>query len=603
MTSESLDIVEQAGNLSAALVPVQCLLKMYHAKRGKTSLDDVMQLLAGSTVKPPIKAMLKFYDMAVQNCTNEFAIAYLGISPVWEAALEKALELIRSEPSDSKPTTVSVYQLIKAGVSIEEATTLQHNAIDRLFMTAIGQKAPDASSALQIDRLTQLLAAAEQFALHPDLQRLIGNVMLLFSADCSKDLTTAVREASFGTGAIYKALRLTSLGQCIMAKASSNALQATTAKARHHLIAKLASTLSAVEGRNAVAVLKEWQGIYELIGQCSAGVPPAEIPAEVQRGHTMHEAWVKDLVACHEDQACQLLERMSTFASLDRVRMGCNDIAALVEESKELSNIVPKDLYCKFHSCLSHNSAFGKLMVTSRALADPSGVGVDGVTAADGVDLYMQASQLRARHAALLDSCAAPFVEVFMHMGSQIGAAVHSWKIDGAAALLLAVGRRLSDEQTDMLSNLDDRALALCTTQVQPYRALLDAPDMSVEATKLCAPTFPPALIALSFLIPAIPEVAKVNKNWKAWMEFPTLQHIRTSQEGTDVVVMLKDVSQPSAVPLLRIAECLSTTGRFLADRSCRGFDLLDAGLDAPNQFNVWLTLAAVECCLGDVLR
>ena len=58
---------------------------------------------------------------------------------------------------------------------------------------------------------------------------------------------------------------------------------------------------------------------------------------------------------------------------------------------------------------------------------------------------------------------------------------------------------------------------------------------------------------------------------------------------------MLKDVSQPSAVPLLRIAECLSTTGRFLADRSCRGFDLLDAGPDAPNQFNVWLTLAAVE--------
>jgi len=89
MTSESLDIVEQAGNLSAALVPVQCLLKMYHAKRGKTSIEDVMQLLAGSTVKLPTKAMLKFYDMAVQNCTNEFAIAFLGIAPVWEAALEK----------------------------------------------------------------------------------------------------------------------------------------------------------------------------------------------------------------------------------------------------------------------------------------------------------------------------------------------------------------------------------------------------------------------------------------------------------------------------------------------------------------------------------
>ena len=309
----------------------------------------------------------------------------------------------------------------------------------------------------------------------------------------------------------------------------------------------------------------------------------------------MHEAWVQELVACYEDRACQLLERMSTLASLDRVRIACNDIAALVEESRELSTIVPKDLYCKFHSCLCHYNAFGKLMVTSRALADPSAVGLDGVMAADGVDLYVQASHLRTRHTALLDSCAAPFVEVFMHLGSQIGAAVHSWKIDGAAALLLAVGRRLSDEQTDMLSNLDDRALALCTTQVRPYRALLDAPDMFAEATKLCAPTFPPALIALSFLITAIPEVAKVNKNWKAWMEFPTLQHILTSQEGQDVCVMLKDVSQLSAGPLLRIAECLSTTGRFLADRSCRGFDLLDAGPDAPNQFNVWLTLAAVE--------
>ena len=140
------------------------------------------------------------------------------------------------------------------------------------------------STALQIDRLTQLLLAAEQFALHPDLQRLIGNVILLFSADNSKDLTTTVREASLGTGAIYKALRLTSLGQGIMARASSKALHATTEKARHHLIAKLSSALSAVEGKNPIDVMKDWLGLYELIGQCSAGVAPAGIQPEVQQG-------------------------------------------------------------------------------------------------------------------------------------------------------------------------------------------------------------------------------------------------------------------------------------------------------------------------------
>ena len=45
--------------------------------------------------------------------------------------------------------------------------------------------------------------------------------------------------------------------------------------------------------------------------------------------------------------------------------------------------------------------------------------------------------------------------------------------------------------------------------------------------------------------------------------------------------------------------ECLSNTGRFLADQACRGFASLkaDGGIDTldPHQFNVWLTLQAME--------
>ena len=146
MTSESLDLVEKAGNLSASLAPVQPLLKMYHARRGKNSIDDVVSLIRA--VSPmPIKAMLKFYDTAVQNCINEFSVAFLGIEPVWDAAFDKALELIRSSPSDRQPTTVSIHELTSAGVSIQEATTLQHNANNCLFMTAISQKAPESSTA------------------------------------------------------------------------------------------------------------------------------------------------------------------------------------------------------------------------------------------------------------------------------------------------------------------------------------------------------------------------------------------------------------------------------------------------------------------------
>ena len=53
-------------------------------KARKKSIDDVMSLIR--VVSPlPIKAMLKFYDTAVQNCINEFSVAFLGIEPGWDA--------------------------------------------------------------------------------------------------------------------------------------------------------------------------------------------------------------------------------------------------------------------------------------------------------------------------------------------------------------------------------------------------------------------------------------------------------------------------------------------------------------------------------------
>ena len=290
---------------------------------------------------------------------------------------------------------------------------------------------------------------------------------------------------------------------------------------------------------------------------------------------------------------------MTTFSALDRLRLGGNDLAALVEESKELASIIPKEPYLTLHSCLCHYNVFGNLVVTIRELAENPSKAVVAGLASECLDLHMRASHLRKRNSALLDSCAAPLVTLFMQLGSRIGAAVHSWKIDGAAALVLAMGRPLSgcdlsDEQADALSNLDGSALALCTTDAQPYQALLDAPAMFADATARGAITFPPALVALSFLCPAIPEVAKVNKNRKNWLEFPTLQDVLASTDGHDVCLILKNISQPSLGPLLKISECVSSTGRFLADPACRGFASLIDNVTTTG-FKAWLSLGLME--------
>ena len=78
-------------------------------------------------------------------------------------------------------------------------------------------------------------------------------------------------------------------------------------------------------------------------------------------------------------------------------------------------------------------------------------------------------------------------------------------------------------------------------------------------------------------------------------------RHCRMSlhpPEGHDVSSILKDASQPSAGPLHRISECLSSTRRFLSDQACRGFAALttDAAADTiDSSFEMWLSLEAVE--------
>ena len=77
-------------------------------------------------------------------------------------------------------------------------------------------------------------------------------------------------------------------------------------------------------------------------------------------------------------------------------------------------------------------------------------------------------------------------------------------------------------------------------------------------------------------------------------MEFPTLQDVLASTDGHDVCVILKDVSQPSIGPLLKISECVSSTGRFLADPACRGFASL-IGDVTTNGFEALLSLGVME--------